>query len=96
MYVAEQTACEWVEVLTLKKDVVCARPAEELIEKVIKQEKDFWTDKEGFANPFFSPTLWANMMLVSSNQFQFQGFRENNNPLPTLFLDKSEKKHSLS
>lgn len=47
IYVAEQTACEWVEALTLKKDVR-ARLAMEMIEKVKKREEDFRTDKEGF------------------------------------------------
>lgn len=47
IYVAEQTACEWVEALTLKKDVR-ARPATEMIEKVKNPEEDFRTDEEGF------------------------------------------------
>lgn len=47
IYVAEQTACEWVEALTLKKDVR-TRPATEMIEKVKNREEDFRADEEGF------------------------------------------------
>lgn len=47
IYVVEQTACEWVEALTLKKDVR-ARLEMEMIEKVKKQEEDFRTDEEDF------------------------------------------------
>lgn len=39
IYVAEQTACEWAEELTRKKDAVGVKRAKEMIEKVINRRK---------------------------------------------------------
>lgn len=47
MYVAEWTACEGVEPLTLKKDLH-VRLAIEMNEKSEKWEEDFGTDEECF------------------------------------------------